>query len=343
MLWGLANAGFGKTGLIKTGGRHNLLSQDTYKGRMANRGRVANTISKSIALAVVFALFAGASGLILTGCSSRPASFTDGVGRTFELKQTPEKIVSLSPAHTEILFALGLGDKVVGVSNWCNKPEEVLEKEKVGDAFSLNKEKLVALKPDILFIPGTEDSQQVKEIEDLGIAVYVSNPASVAEVLEDIERVATVTGVEKKGKDLAAKMEQELGSLSDSLETQGASKPTVLVVLDQELWTVGPGSFMDDVLSRAGGDNIIKDVEMPYLQVSMEEALAKDPDVILITVPEDLITGLISRPGWSDLGAVKDGRVYFVDGDLTSRPGPSIVDGVKEIARCLYLESAGGK
>lgn len=317
---------------IMIGGRRSLISKNV-SGNM-----IGNMVKKGMALAIALALFVGFAGVIFTGCSSRPASFTDGAGRTFELKETPKKIVSLSPAHTEILFALGLCDKVVGVSNWCNKPEEALEKEKVGDAFSLNKEKLVALKPEIVFIPGTADSPQVKEIEDLGIAVYVSNPASVAEVLEDIQRVAKVVGVEKKGKDLSQNLEKELGTLSDSLAKQAGSKPTVLVVLDQELWTVGPGSFMDDVLSRAGGENIVKDVEMQYLQVSMEEVLDKDPDVILVTIPEDQITGLKSRPGWSELRAVQEGRVYFVDGDLTSRPGPSIADGVKEIARYLYPE-----
>ncbi|MGI6628295.1 MAG: ABC transporter substrate-binding protein [Bacillota bacterium] len=314
-----------------------MITQNTAKNTLGNM------LKKGMALTVALVLFAGFAGAILTGCSSRQASFIDGAGRTLELKESPKRIVSLSPAHTEILFALGLGERVVGVSNWCNKPEEALEREKVGDAFNLSKEKLVALKPDIVFIPGTQDSQQVKEVEDLGITVYVSNPASIAEVLEDIQRVAVVAGIEKKGKELVGKMEQELKSLSQDLEIHSGSKPTVLVVLDQELWTVGPGSFMNDVLDRAGGDNMVKDVDMQYLQISMEEVLAKDPDVILVTIPEDQIAGLKSRPGWSDLRAVKDQRVYFVDGDLTSRPGPSIVEGVKEIARHLYPDSTAGE
>jgi iron complex transport system substrate-binding protein len=95
---------------------------------------------------------------------------------------------------------------------------------------------------------------------------------------------------------------------------------------------------MDDVLSHAGGVNVVQDVDMQYLQISMEDVLDKDPDVILVTIPEEFIAGLKSRPGWSDLRAVKEGKVYFVDGDLTSRQGPSIVDGVKEIARHLCPE-----
>jgi len=309
-----------------------LVSRDIPITKMTNVSR------RVTGLTLLLVLVAGMAGLALTGCSPRSLTFTDGAGRTIERQQAPERIASLSPAHTEILFALGLGEKVVGVSNWCNKPEAALEKEKVGDAFSLDKEKLVALKPDIVFVPGTEATQMAKEIEDLGIAVYLSSPGSVAEVFEDIRRVAKATGVEKQGEDLVARLEQELDQVSEDIEGLGSSKPSVLIVLDQELWTVGPGSFMHDVLSRAGGVNIIKDVEMQYLQVSMEEVLANDPDVILITVPEDFVTGLKDRPGWSDLKAVKEGKVYFVDGDLTSRQGPSIVDGVKEFARYLYPE-----
>ncbi len=299
--------------------------------------KTVHMFKKGIAFTLLLAVM-GWAVLVLVGCLPRSVTFTDGAGRTIELEKAPERIVSLSPAHTEILFALGLGEKVVGVSNWCNKPEEALEKEKVGDAFTLDKEKLVALKPDLVFVPGTEATQLAKEIEDLGIATYLSSPGSVAEVFEDIKRVAKAAGVEEEGQALAARLEQELNQVSAEIEALETSKPSVLVVLDQDLWTAGPGSFMDDMLSRAGGVNIVKDVEMQYLQVSMEEVLDKDPDVILITIPEEFVAGLKDRPGWSELRAVKEGRVYYVDGDLTSRQGPSIVDGVKEIARHLYPE-----
>ena len=315
-----------------------MISQDNAgkTKTMARRG-----VGLAAALALVLGIVAGLLGPVLTGCSPRSQTFTDGVGRTIELEQIPERLGSISPAHTEILFALGLGDKVVCVSNWCNRPEQALQKEKVGDAFSIDKEKLVALKPDLVFVPGTADSQQGKEIEDLGIPVYLSSPGSIGEALEDIRRVAKITGVEEQGRQLAEQMEQELDDLSAEIEALGSPKPSVLVVLDQDLWTVGPGSFMDDVLSHAGGVNVVQDVDMQYLQISMEDVLDKDPDVILVTIPEEFIAGLKSRPGWSDLRAVKEGKVYFVDGDLTSRQGPSIVDGVKEIARHLCPELAG--
>lgn len=297
-----------------------------------NKKHSRNKITPVLALLLLVASI----GMLAAGCESKPATFTDGVGRTISLEKTPEKIVSLSPAHTEILFALGLGDKVIGVSNWCNKPEEALDKEKVGDAFSLDKEKLVSLQPDIVFIPGSKDSPQVKEIEDLGIPVYVSNPASVSEVFDEIKRVAEVTGVEDKGQQLADELQNELDGVKRKLEAYEGSKVKVLILVDPELWTVGPGSFIDEVVALAGGENAIADVDMQYLQVSMEEVLSRDPDVILVTVPEDQCAALGERPGWTDLRAVKEGRVYYVDGDLVSRPGPNIVEAIKEVAGYLY-------
>jgi len=297
-----------------------------------NKRSSRNRITPVLALVLLVASI----GMLVAGCKPKPATFTDGVGRTISLEKTPEKIVSLSPAHTEILFALGLGDKVIGVSNWCNKPEEALDKEKVGDAFSLDKEKLVSLQPDIVFIPGSKDSPQVKEIEDLGIPVYVSNPASVSEVFDEIKRVAEVTGVEDKGQQLADELQNELDGVKQKLEAYEGNKVKVLVLVDPELWTVGPGSFIDEVVALAGGENAMADVDMQYLQVSMEEVLSRDPDVILVTVPEDQCAALAERPGWTDLRAVKEGRVYYVDGDLVSRPGPNIVEAIKEVAGYLY-------
>ncbi len=297
-----------------------------------NKKSSRNRITPVLALVLLVASI----GMLVAGCKPKPATFTDGVGRTISLEKTPEKIVSLSPAHTEILFALGLGDKVIGVSNWCNKPEEALEKEKVGDAFSLDKEKLVSLQPDIVFIPGSKDSPQVKEIEDLGIPVYVSNPESVSEVFDEIKSVAEVTGVKDKGQQLADELQNELDGVKQKLEAYEGSKVKVLVLVDPELWTVGPGSFIDEVVALAGGENAMADVDMQYLQVSMEEVLSRDPDVILVTVPEDQCAALAERPGWTDLRAVKEGRVYYVDGDLVSRPGPNIVEAIKEVAGYLY-------
>ncbi len=271
----------------------------------------------------------------LAGCKTQ-RTFTDGTGRTLTLKGVPKRIVSLNPAQTETLFALGVGDKVVGVDNYSYRPAEAAKKEKVGDAFNLNLEKLVSLKPDLVILAGSKDMppSQLKEMDRLAIPTYVSGPSTVKEVLSDIESLSKVVGAEKQGKELVAKMQQSLDAVTQSLP-KGAVRPKVFIAVDQDLWTVGPGSFLNDVISAAGGDNVMSDVKLQYLQVSMEGLIAKDPDVIVVAIPKDQAAPLTGRPGWSALRAVKTGKVYFVDPDLVSRPGPAVVDGIKEVASYL--------
>lgn len=280
--------------------------------------------AQALVLLIVVSLMLG-----ISGCA-RKTTFTDGAGRTITLPKTPQRIVSLSPAHTETLFALGVGSKVVGVSNFCNRPAEVSKIEKVGDAFSVNKEKLISLKPDILFCSGTPDSQTVKLVESTGIPVYVSSPASVEEVFQDVERMAEILGVPKQGKELVSKLKADLPASSSS-----SSKPKVFVLIDKDLWTAGPGSFLADVVAKAGGTNYVQSASAQYLQVSMEQLLANQPDLILVTIPSAEYEIVKAKPGWDTLKAVKEGKVKFVDPDIVSRPCPSVVQGIKEIAKAI--------
>ncbi len=272
----------------------------------------------------------------LTGCNPS-RTFTDGTGRSVTLKGTPKRIVSVNPAHTETLFALGLGDRVVGVDSYSYRPAEAAKKEQVGDAFNLNLEKIVSLKPDLVILAGSKDMppSQLADIERLGIPAYVSAPATVKEVLGDIEALASAIGAANKGKELVSAMQKDLDA-AKAAYAGVTDLPTVFIAVDQSLWTVGPSSFLSDVVACAGGENVMKDETLQYLQVSMEALIDRDPDAIVVTVPEDQAQGLLANPAWGSLRAVKDGRVYFVDADLVARPGPSVVLGIKEVARRLW-------
>lgn len=274
---------------------------------------------------------------VLAGCAPSQRTYKDGLGNDFVLKGAPKRIASLSPALTETVFALGLGDRMVGVSNWCNRPEEALEVEKIGDAYSINFETLVALKPDLVLVAGTKDfeSQAEKDMDRLGLPAYASGPATVAEVLEDIKNLSKVLGVSKAGEDLVAELQGEIDAIIASYQAESRPPLKVFVAVDPELWTVGPTSFVSDVIRVAGGENVLSGVPDQYLQISMEDLLTKDPDVILIAVPEDQAGALTTRPGWESLRAVKKGRVSFVNPDLISRPGPGVVEGIKEVAAAL--------
>ena len=273
--------------------------------------------------------------LLLSGCASEK-TYKDGLGAEIKVKGVPKRIVSLSPAHTETLFALGLGDKVVGVTDLCNRPSEAQGIEKVGDAFNLNLEKLVSLKPDLVICPGTRDfvAESVKEVQRAGLLAYVSGPETIDEILEDIKNLATILAVEKAGEKLAGDISDRLASLAGAY--QDDSIPSVFLCVDPDLWTAGPGSFVHDLLVASGGKNIVEDTGMQYFKISMEELLSADPDIILVTVPEEYAGPLLSQPGWASLTAVKNDKVFFLDPDLVSRPGPSVVEAVKEIGRYLH-------
>lgn len=294
---------------------------------------------KSLALPLVFSLLLAISLAFIAGCARRPKTYTDGLGRTVSLEETPKRIVSLSPALTEAVFSLGAGDRLVGVSTFCNRPEEALDIEKVGDAFTLNTEKLVSLKPDLVLVAGSRDyeTQVEKDLARLGIPAWVSGPSTVAEVLEDIKALSEVLGVEKKGDELVAALSRELDAVRAAFP-EGQEKPKVFITFDSELWTSGGGSFIDDVITAAGGINVAGEVKEQYLQLSMEDLLAKDPDIILVAIPEEMAEALAARPGWSSLRAVKEGKVFFPNPDLISRPGPAVIEGIKEIAAWLRGE-----
>lgn len=301
----------------------------------STRGRTA----LFVALVVVSQLFT--SALLAGGCG-RPRTVEDMMGRALTLKSTPRRLISLAPAYTEILFALGLGERVVGVTNFCNKPEEARDKERVGDAFNLNKEKIVSLGPDLVFVAGTPESAYVREIENLGYPVFLSNPATVDDVFSLIERIGEITGKRREARELVASMRSTLNEVSGRIVPPD-SHASVFVAIDPDLWTVGPGSFVHDVITRAGAVNVLSDAKAPYLQVSMETLLERSPDAILIAFPQEAYHLLESRPGWSSLKAVKEGRVFFLDPDLVSRPGPEIVKAIEIVARALYQGEAGGK
>lgn len=296
-------------------------------------------LAAALVLAVLVAVLAAG------GCSRgpRPISVLDDAGREVSLERPPERIVSMAPANTEILFALGLGDKVVGVTSLCNYPPEVAGIEKVGDSFSPDYEKIVALNPDLVLAVGTADSQLVKGLEGYGLKVFVLQAESVADVADDIELVGKVTGAEDRARKVAGDLRARVDAVRKKLEpVADDAKPTVFWVLDGDLWTVGPGSFVDDLITQAGGRSIAGTIGLPYGQLSLETVLEADPDVIIIPVLDPSVpAALEAKVGWDTLTAVRNGRVYQVDPDAVSRPGPRIAEGLEEVAALLYPDVFG--
>ncbi len=282
----------------------------------------------------------------LTACAPAPTptpaaqTITDDAGRAIALKSSPTRIVSLAPSNTEVLYALGLGDRVVGVTQYCDYPPEAKQKPNIGGFSKIDLERVVGLNPDLVLATNIHNKTVVPELEKRGITVVVVEPKNVDDVLAKITFVGKITGASDAAAKLTAQMKTRIDGVAAKTATAKV-KPRVFYEIDKTLYTPGPGSFIDDMIAQAGGMNIAADAKSAYAQLSAEVIIAKDPQVILLgdmnfgESPESVK----ARPGWSNISAVKNGRIVpLSDENLVSRPGPRIVDGLEMLARALYPE-----
>ena len=282
---------------------------------------------------------------MVAGCQPQfqPGTYTDDTGRQVNISEIPQRIVSFGPSITEILFALDLGENVVGVSDFCDYPEAAKLKPKVGNAFSPSIETVVGLEPDLVLT--VKHEQFNSELDSLGITYIVLDPKDVDSIVDSIELAAEVTGRVKEGNQLVKDMRDRISQVVDLVK--GAPKVSVFFIVDatdpNNPWTAGPGSFIDDIIGMAGGKNIAAEAPAAWAQLSIEQIVSSDPDIIIIqtmvggvpTVSKEVLKG---NPAWQEMTAVKQDRIYFIDGDLVSRPGPRIVQGLEEMAKIIHPE-----
>lgn len=274
----------------------------------------------------------------------KPVSVVDDAGRTVEIARTPQRFVSLAPSNTEILFALGLDDKVVGVTDFCDYPEEAKAIEKLG-GIEPNLEKIVALNPDLVLAIGGSPAQVEKatEMEKLGLAVLVLEPGDIEGIMANIELVGKAAGAEKEASELVTEMRKRFDDIT--ARVKGAeSRPKVFFELDatdpSKPYTPGPGSFIDALITLAGGSNVGAGAKMQWAQLSTEEIIAQDAEVIVLGDANYGVTAEMvkERPGWSVITAVKNAAIYPIDDVLVSRPGPRIIDGLEALTRIIHPE-----
>ena len=258
-------------------------------------------------------------------------AFTDEIGRTLNVKANPQRIVSLAPSVTETLFALGLDNRVVGVTSFCDYPPEAKTKESVGDTLKPSLEKIIALKPDLVIVStASQLEQSVRRLVELGIPVYVSNPRDVEGLLTSIERIGEIAGVPDRANEVTRQLRSRIDAVRDRIAAR--PQPRVFLILGCEpLITAGGPSFITDLIARAGGRSISAEESMDYPQFSLETAVARQPEVIFLQAGnEDLPARLNQTP------AARGGRVYRLDDALLLRPGPRIVDGLEELAARIH-------
>lgn len=291
---------------------------------------------KNEMLALIFLL--GLSG----SCAPRPPetgrAVVDDAGRTVRIPRHVQRVVSLAPSATEMIYALGAQDRLVGVTAWCNYPPEAGRKTVVGDALSFNPEKLVALKPDLVVMAGTARSPSLARLEALGIPALVLDPKSPDEIIADIGKVGQALGAATRADSLASGMRSDLARLQDSVGlVPVADRPLVFVEIGSSpLYTASPSSFIGRMLAAAGGRNIADGLPQDYGAINPEAVIVKNPDIILILHPMAKKADVAKRIGWSGVNAVRTGRVYdAIDLDIVLRPGPRFVIGLGELRRIL--------
>jgi len=284
--------------------------------------------------------------VLVVGCQPQfqAGNFTDDMGREVYIAESPQRIVSHVPPITETLFALGLEERIVGVSDYCDYPEAAKAKPSIGDYFNPAIENILALNPDLVLTDG--HSQNIQQLDELNppVAYMVIDPEDIDGILADIELLGQVTGTEARATELVSEMRADIDRVVN--QVADAPKVRVLYIIDatdlNNPWTAGQGSLVDSLITMAGGENIAAQTQGAWVQLSLEAVLAADPEVIILpsqhgtvfTSPEVLQ----AHPVWREVLAVKQDRVYIIEADTIEGYGPRIVQGLEAMAAVIHPE-----
>ena len=245
----------------------------------------------------------------------------------------PERVVSLVPSVTESIFAIDAGEQLVGVTSWCDYPEEAQEREVVGDAFNLNMEVLLSLEPDAVIGDSNLVAHHMEALKDVGIEMFTIEPLTYDEVAESLEKLGAYLGQEEQAAEAAERMRTRRDEiLADVPDQEG---PLVFVeTWNEPISSAGPGSFLHELLEMAGASNIAHDMKEPWGQFSEELVIERDPEVILLT--NFNYDEVMQRDAWRELTAVQNERVYEVDPDVFARTSTRLADALEALVDILY-------
>lgn len=290
---------------------------------------------------------------------SYPVSMKDDLGRDVTIKAEPNRIVSLVPSASEIIYAAGAGRLLVGVDQFSTFPDDLVKRVKsgnltvVGSGFTPDLDRIISLAPDIIFVNGPSqfESKGVQRLSDLGYTIVSLNAQNISGVLRDIELVGRITG----NSESAAKAVAELRERVMKVESAVRNAPKVRVYVENwhdPLFSAGAGSLQNELIFRAGGINIFSDMQQKSGEVSPEAVISKNPQVIILFNKGVTLEQVKSRPGWNIIDAVKNNRVYYISDDENTgaygAPGPRIVGGLERMSMLIHpelfkkLENEGG-
>jgi iron complex transport system substrate-binding protein len=295
--------------------------------------------ARALLLLAVVAL-TGTTILARSGAGGTPREALDMRGRRVAVPVRAARVVSLAPSMTEIVFALGAGDRLVGVTTYCDFPPAAKTKPRIGGIYTPNLEAILDLRPDLVLATSEGNREEhVRALEDLHLPVFLVRPVDFASVLESIARVGEVLDRAADARRLVADMQARADAIARAVA--GARRPRVLYVIwGSPLIVPGRDTLITDLIRRAGGDSITGQEAQPYPLFSVEEVVARDPEWIILGQHGEASVDdrLREWQALTLLPAVRRGRVRPVDGDLVHRPGPRVVDGLDALARIVHPE-----
>jgi iron complex transport system substrate-binding protein len=301
--------------------------------------RVKRSCKQIFARAINWFLALLIIALTLTACSpteqTPPQYFFDDLGRLVAINGTPQRIISLAPSNTEILFALGLGDKVVGVTDWCDYPPEALEKEKVGSYDTPDTEKIVALNPDLILVAYGTTMDVINNLVGLGLTVFGIKTTDLDDLLNDIRTIGEITDKELEAYALTSEMAVRIQAVTNQTEELEERPRVFYIVWHDPLWTAGSGTFIHELIEKAGGVNICQNIT-GYTTISIEEIVARNPEVIITS--EWSYDWAINATELASTNASQTDRIYQGDDDLVQRPSPRLVEGLEWFAHFIHPE-----
>jgi len=298
---------------------------------------------KIVVFAIAVVLIASISVVAILTLNSPKESttkvqiITDDYGRKISAPANPERIVSFGPSVTEIMFALKLEDRIVGIDDNSNYPEETKHMERVGGIIP-NKEKIMSLNPDLIIASDMLSEENVYSLEDCGLTVVCLSPRNMDGIFENIVLIGSMTGKTELAESIIEGLKERINAVTGI--TQDVYKPRIYVEYCP-YWTFGPGSFGNDLISMAGGRNIASATEAKYPNISNEYVVGHNPEIIIFTVGQHATlsqANFINRPGWETTDAVKNNRIYPIDDNILTIPGPRMVDGLEELAHIIHPE-----
>ena len=266
---------------------------------------------------------------------------TDQAGRTVRVSSRPQRIVSLAPNLTEIVYAVGAGDKLVGVTTYCDYPAAAKNVEKIGDTLKPNLERIIALQPDVVLVSTASQLEAfTSQLEAQGVAVYVTQPKDLDGVLRSVAEIGDLLGQRSNGENLVNELLARVEGVQEAV--QGQPPVSVFVQISaQPLYTAGRDSWLTDMVKRAGGVSVTANVPGEWPNYSAESALAAKPDAIVLATGDAMGNAANAdvAPALQKSPAVIKQRVYRINGDFLSRPGPRLVNGLEKIAQALHPEA----